>query len=227
MQNNASNLHQNHRRRMRDRLKKTNGKGFAHHELLEMLLYYSVPRRDTNEMAHRLIDKFGSLGVLFDANQDEIAKIEGISENTASLIKLVKAIHDCDGFDKNNLRVFNDYAETGEYLVSEFAGSETEKIFLILLDGKNRVLHCDFFDEGSFKFTRFDMRRLTELVLCKKASQVIIAHNHIDGDPNPSPTDRITTADIESFLARLDVSFAEHYIIADNVYIGLKHLSQS
>ncbi len=223
-ENSVSLLHANHRSRMRNRFLVTGGSGFAEHELLEMLLFYAVPRVDTNPLAHELLDYFGDLDNLLCASADDITKVKGAGESVAVLIKLVEKISSvCNDYQRKS-NIMSDYDDIGRYLVSEFKKVKTEKVFLMLFDGKNNVLHCEFIADGDFSSVMMDFRKIASLVLLKNAAKVVIAHNHTDGDPNPSIGDKGTTGTLVAFLRDLNVELREHYIISDNVYIGLNHI---
>lgn len=207
---------------MRQRFISTDGNGFAPHELLEMLLYGAVPRGDTNPAAHALIETFGSLGNVLDAPFDALKNVRGVGKTSAVTIKLVSKIaKECsDGL--RELETAGDFDAVGRSLISEFRASGTERVFIILLDQKNRILHREFIGEGDFACARVDFRKIAELVLRKNASKVIIAHNHPDGNPNPSASDRATTVNLEQFLRQLGAELKEHYIVTDCVYAGMK-----
>lgn len=216
--------HDNHRERMRERFISTGGNGFAPHELLEMLLYGTVSRGNTNPAAHALIETFGSLGNVLDASLDDLKNVSGVGKASAVRIKLVsKIVKECsDGL--RELETAGDFDAVGRQLISEFRASGIERVFLILLDQKNRILHREFIGEGDFACARADFRKIAELVLRKNASKVIIAHNHPDGNPNPSASDRATTVNLEQFLKQIGVELKEHYIVTDCVYVGMKQM---
>lgn len=216
--------HDNHRERMRERFISTGGNGFAPHELLEMLLYGATPRGDTNPAAHALIETFGSLDNVLNASFDDLKNVHGVGKTSAVMIKLVSriAMECADGL--RELETAGDFDTVGRQLITEFRASGVERVFIILLDQKNRILHREFIGEGDFACARVDFRKIAELVLRKSASKVIIAHNHPDGNPNPSASDKATTINLEQFLKQIGVELKEHYIVTDCVYVGMKQM---
>ena len=216
--------HDNHRERMRQRFISTDGNGFAPHELLEMLLYGAVPRGDTNPAAHalRLSKPSVRSAMCLTHRLTHLKTCAGWEKNSAVTIKLVSKIaKECsDGLREHETA--GDFDAVGRSLISEFRASGAERVFIILLDQKNRILHREFIGEGDFACARVDFRKIAELVLRKNASKVIIAHNHPDGNPNPSASDRATTVNLEQFLKQLGAELKEHYIVTDCVYAGMK-----
>lgn len=217
-------IHTNHRERMKDRFVQTDGNGFAEHELLEMLLYYAVQRKDTNSLAHRLIDRFGSLEQVLEAPYDELVKVSGAGRSVALLVKTVNRIRVACGRSLKENSVVGDYDEVGRFLVGEFRGAPVERVLIMLLDAKNRLIYSEFISEGEFSFAKISFRRVVSLVMLKNAAKVIISHNHPDGNPNPSTNDRAVTSALENLLEQIGVELKEHYIVSDNVYVGLKYL---
>lgn len=122
-------LHSGHRERMRKRFLATGFDSFADHEILEVLLYYSIPRIDTNELAHRILDHFGSLSAVFDAEPEEIVKIKGVSDNTAVLIKMIPSLMRVYLADKQDKHPTLDTPDkVGMYLAEQFVGRTNEVV---------------------------------------------------------------------------------------------------
>lgn len=132
----AANPHTRHRERMRARFLDAGAEILQDHELLEMLLYYAIPRRDTNPIAHRLIERFGRLDKLFAASAAELMQVDGIGENAAVLLKTVFECHRriSSACDPNEM--FHSFEQIGDYLVKLYTGVETERLMLLLLDKK-------------------------------------------------------------------------------------------
>ena len=127
-----ANVHEGHRQRLRDRFLKEGLDGFAPHNVLELLLFYAVPQRDTNELAHRLLTRFGSLSGVLDADFDELCQVEGVGANVATLLKLVPGLarRYLDDYDENGV-VLTTIEEVGTFLRPKFIGRNNEMIFLL------------------------------------------------------------------------------------------------
>ena len=216
---NAGNVHKNHRERMKSRFLSGGLDGFDPHNVLELLLFYSIPQRDTNEIAHRLIDKFGSLSAVFDATYEELISVDGISEHSATLIKLIPALLNRYSADKNREKLnVSSLDKAGEYLVNRYAGIDVETVFLMLLDNKNDLIDCVKIYEGSVNSSAITTRVLVETALYKRASSVILAHNHPRGIALPSSDDLFTTRTVKNAFDAVGVDMLAHIIVANNSY---------
>lgn len=141
MSDSSRNLHENHRARVRKRFEHEGLKTFADHNVLELLLFYSIPQKDTNDIAHRLLDEFGSLSAVFDAPKDVLMNVVGVGENTATLIKLMPELFSRYEQDKikNESIVLNSAEAAGKYFMSRFIGANTEKLYAVCLDNNCKV----------------------------------------------------------------------------------------
>lgn len=192
------------------------------HEILELLLFYAKPRVDTNELAHRLIDHFGSLANVFEASSEELCKVFGIGESSAVLIKLVNQMYTSSVFEPNKRVSFKDYNKVGRFVADCFKFDKTERFMVVLLDAKDKLINTCTLAEGDFDGVNVNMMRLLQLVVLKQAAKIIIAHNHFEKDLCESVNDMLLTNTIEDALKSLGVQLKEHYIVCDKDYIGLK-----
>ena len=216
------NLHKEHRERMKARFLSDGLDVFDAHNVLELLLFYSIPRRDTNVTAHRLIDKFGSLHSVFDAPYEELLSVEGISEHSATLIKLVPALLNRYSADKNSSRVrISSLDDAGRYLVNRYDGIGVETVYLMLLDNKNDLIDCVKIHEGSVNSSAITTRVLVETALFKHASAAILAHNHPHGIALPSSDDLHTTRAVKSAFDAVGVNMMAHLIVAGNSFCDI------
>lgn len=216
-------VHDGHRNRMKEKFLQEGADAFCEHEILEILLYYAVPRRDTNPLAHRLLKRFGSLSAVMDAPSD-VLKEFGLSANTTVLLKLIPEIS----------RVYMDSRCTGKPLVTEenikekilskFVGRQKEIVVLMLIDGKGRELFCDAISKGSVNASEIYIRRLVELAVKYNASVAVLAHNHPSGLALPSVKDITTTQKIKEALKLVSVRLADHIIVTDNECVSMVQL---
>ena len=134
-------IHKGHRARMRAKLEAYGPRIFDTYELLEMLLYYAIPYRDTNPIAKRLLAAFGSLDGVLSASKEELAKVDGIGEKCAELITLVGRVivEDMSLSARRPVRVFDDYHDTGRFLVSHFEESGAS-VCMMMLDSGMRLI---------------------------------------------------------------------------------------
>jgi DNA repair protein RadC len=214
--------HEGHRLRLKKRFIEHGLDDFDDHHALELALYYAIPRQDTKHIAHRLINHFGSLYDVFEASIEELSAIEGMGENSAALLKLMPAMgRKCQISKSRNNCVLNSTKAAGDYLLPYFMFQGYELVYVVCLDVKNRVLGCREIARGSPNMAEISMRKIVELALSKKASGIIIAHNHTSGIAIPSIEDEDTTNKIASALAGIGVKLLDHIIVAGDDFVSM------
>ena len=197
--------------------------GFADHEALELLLFYAIPRRDTNPIAHALINRYESLSKVLNAPVEELASVEGIGENAAVLIRLVSQLNQKAGLPSGKKPVvIRSTVEAGNYLVRRFAGERGETAFELCLDRKGKLLSCKRLGQGGDLSVNFDIRQLVANALLFSASSVILAHNHPSGEAAPSHSDYAATERVRAALRAVDIELADHIIVADSDYVSMR-----
>jgi len=216
-------IHDGHREKMRRRFLSGGLEQFADHEALELLLYYAIPRRDTNPIAHALMDRYGSLSAVLAAPVEDLQKVEGIGENAAILLKLVPRL--CGkarlaDADRQEL-ILNTASRAGAYLLERFYGQRSEVIYQLCLDRKGKLLACKKLGEGSIASAALDIRKLVENAILHSASSVVLAHNHPSGVASPSVEDYAATDRSRAALETIGVALADHIIVADGDYVSL------
>lgn len=214
-----------HRDRLKDRYIESGIDALAEHEVLELMLFYSIVRVDTKPLAHRLINKFGSLGNVLNASVETLMN-EGLTKNSAVHLKLfrdVSALLVRESMVSCKLLRYN---EMGEFFVKEFSGDKNEKVLAALIDSKNNIISLEEICEGSLTYSKVNVRKLTELCLTRGVSKVILAHNHPSGKITPSMSDYMSTMKLDKMLSELDIELFESYIVAGNDYAGIKKMNE-
>ena len=215
-------IHDEHRRRLKDRYLSQGLDGFTEVQILELLLFYAIPRRDTNPMAHRLINRFGSLSRVLEAPPAKLAEVEGIGPAAATFLKLVKDVGRAYDISKaENEVIVRSVADCGEYLKPRFRDRKNEVIFLLTLDSKLKVLGCRQVGEGSVNYASIPIRRVVEMALEDGASTVILAHNHPSGLAIPSGDDIQATRRLAAALSAVEITLADHFVVADDEYVSM------
>lgn len=209
------NIHAGHRERLRERFLKEGLDNFQDHNALELLLFYAIPQKDTNREAHALIDTFGSFSEVFDASYEDLCSVKGIGPRTAILIKLMPELFRKYEVDKLNTEdVFlNDSELAAEYACKFFKGITEEKLYLICLDSRCRLISFDLISEGTMKSTPVNTRLIIETAFKNKASSVILVHNHPTGITAPSKADVDATSNLAYVLKRSDLRLDDHIIV--------------
>lgn len=219
------NLHSGHRDRLRNRYQSQGLDGFDDHNVLELLLCYAIPRKDVNELAHRLIRHFGSLSAVFDAELSELVAVEGIGERSATLIRLVIDLNRRYLIDKGRQQKQISLAETraaGEFFLPYFYGLTEERVYVAFLDDKFRLLSCRSLFEGGLNYAPVSVRKLVECAITLRATNLIIAHNHPAGQALPSVEDRDTTFALAGALRAVELQLLDHIIVAGEEYISME-----
>lgn len=215
-------IHDGHRQRMKAKFLQSGLENFDSHNILEILLYYALPRSDTNEVAHNLINRFGSLSAVFDAPIEELCKVGGLSEHSAILIKLVPEIYSAYSIDKlKNIKTIKTSKEAGEYFVPRFAAKTTEEVWIALLDDKYNIVKCVKVGLGNVNSTRISVKNIIAETTKSGATNVMIRHNHPAGVALPSKDDISLTEKINLALKLVDVKLLDHIIVADGDYYSM------
>ena len=214
--------HKGHRERLKQRFLESGLDDFTDIQALELLLFYAIPQKDTNPLAHRLLDRFGSLSQVLEANVEDLKKVPGISSHAATLLVLIPQIArfyqvDC----AQRVERLNSLDACGAYLVPFFFGRSTETVFLLCLDAKCKVLCCKEVGQGSVNSASISIRRIVELALSANATSVVLAHNHPSGVAVPSVEDVQTTRRVSAALKALEIHLADHIVVADGDYVSM------
>ncbi len=212
--------HTNHRQRLKNRFLKEGLDFFDSHLILELLLFYSIPRRDTNETAHRLLNEFGSLSGVFDANYEDLINCCGIGESSALLIKMIPQYARAYMLDKSKgYPSFCQLDKIGEYLINYFIGAICEKIVVLLFNNNMELIDSIQLTEGSVSSANFPIRSLNDCLVRRNAACFIVAHNHPSGNLEPSQDDIATTKVLlKTFNDGLGIPMIDHIIVAEGRY---------
>jgi DNA repair protein RadC len=215
-------IHDGHRQRLMERFNKEGLDHFDPVQVLELLLFYSIPRRDTNEIAHALINRFGSVSRVMDASLEELMQVPGVGRNTAVFLHLAKQAgryYQVDSTRKG--AVVKDTEDCGQYLLPYFIGRQKETVFLLCLNANCNVISCREVGEGEINSAVISPRRVVEIALTEKASTVVLAHNHPSGVALPSREDVMVTQRLAAALAAVEVTLFDHLIVAGDDFVSL------
>ena len=209
-------VHDGHREHMRQRFLAGGLQGFGEHEALELLLFYAIPRRDTNELAHQLVERYGSLSAVLKAPVEDLAQFPGLGERSAVLLRLVPEIcRLAREKERDREIILNSVDLAAQYLVDRFAGERNEVVYQLCLDRKGKLLACKRLGEGGISSTALSIRTIVENAVLTGASAVILSHNHPSGVALPSAEDMAATKQISDALKTIDVPLVDHIIVAD------------
>lgn len=216
-------IHTGHRERLKRRFLETELNGFDDVNALELLLFYAIPRVDTNPIAHVLLDRFGSLHGVFEASVEELKKVPGVGENTAIFLHLIPAVAKRYMLSKKD---FSKSIETTEdlydYVIPLFAFHTDEYLYMFCMDSANKVLHTCEISHGAVDMVNVDTRKIIATVLERHASKIILAHNHPSGVLTPSDADIAISRTLENALQVFGVELMDHVIVGDGECLSMR-----
>lgn len=211
-----------HRRRVKDRFLAEGLDHFDEAHVLELLLFYAIPQKDTKPIAKSLMARFGSFPLVMEASIDELKKVEGIGENAAAFLKLVAETGKYYQVKKeSDTKILSSPDAFGKFFVPRFRNLRNETVMMICLDAKCKLLCCHELGQGSVNSANISTRRIAEVALGMNATSVVLAHNHPSGLAIPSNDDINTTRHIAQVLAAVDVVLADHIVVADDDYVSM------
>ena len=220
------NVHQGHRSRLKERFLKDGLDNFADHNVLELLLFYAIPQRDTNELAHRLLQKFGSLAGVFEAPLEELRQEPGVGDNVATLLRMVPALSRRYLEDLGRAQtVLTTEEQVADFLRPKFLGLQKERLYLLCLNNAGGIAWAGFLGEGTVNAILFYPREVAERAVRSQAVSVILAHNHPHGLALPSQMDMAVTDEVKGILNKLNIKLLDHLIFANGDYVSLRKSS--
>ncbi len=214
--------HSGHRQRMRKKFLENGFDFFEQHEALEMFLFYAIPRKDTNPLAHRLLDRYLTIGGVCDAPVDELMSEFGLSESAATYIKMLPEMSRLYNESKLSDDNIIDCQKLGELFRTKFIGRTNEAVALMLGDAKGKMIYFNIICKGSPNSSDMPLRRVVDLALRHNAKTAFLAHNHPSGSALPSRNDLLTTKTLREILMSVGVDLVDHFIVTDDDYVSLR-----
>ncbi len=216
-------LNDGHRERLRRRFRNEGLDSFEPHEVLELLLFYVIPRSNVNHIGHRLINRFGSLAGVFNASYDELMTVDGIGEHAALYLKIMPAVcrrYLLSSVQDKGITPLSNSSLAHEYAAPYFIGRTVETLYVICLNNSGIPVECCYISEGTINATQVDMRKIVEAVVRNNAVAAILCHNHPDGIARPSPEDIAVTKKAGEILESIGVVLLDHLILVDGDFVS-------
>lgn len=210
------NIHSGHRERLKQQFLANGLDAMPQHEILELLLFYSIQRVDTNELAHRLIERFGSLRGVFEANYNDLLDVKGLGKNSAVFLKLlpkVAEVYYTSAYDGVKLDSIEAIAK---FLTLHYNQSDTESLRLICFDNNMRVKYDAVIAKGDDSRVPINEKLILKRVLNSGCSKCVISHNHPNCPSKPSDADIRVTKVVYSYLKNAGITLIDHLIVGDD-----------
>jgi DNA repair protein RadC len=212
-----------HRARMRARLLSAGAEALADHEMLEMVLFLALPRRDTKPIARALLGRFGSFGAVIAAPVNDLRGIEGLGEAGTAALKLVQgAALRLMRAEVMERPVLSNWDRLLEYLSAALARERVEQFRVLFLDARNRLLADEAQSRGTVNHTPVYPREVVKRALELHATALILVHNHPSGDPTPSHEDVAMTEEVRAAASALSLVLHDHIIIGNGRWLSFR-----
>lgn len=215
-------IHKEHRSRVKRRFIEEGLTNFADHEALELLLFFAIPQKDTNDLAHRLLEDFGSLRRVLEAPPEQLMQTKGIGEHAAILLNLVSGMSNKYMISELPVTSLGSVEEIGGYLKDRFIGFRDEVVMLLCLDARRVPLVCRIIHRGSVNAAEISVRKVVEAAIAVNATTVILAHNHPSGIAVPSMEDIVTTRRMGYALNAVQIILEDHLVFADRDFVSIR-----
>ncbi len=215
-------IHKDHRQRVKKRFLKEGLENFDDIHVLELMLFYCVPRKDTNILAHKLLERFGTLFDVMNATPEQLRQVEGLGDGVITFIRFLREFERvCHQRKNQDQKVINSYSDIVRCLKDRFMNHRNELVYVICLDAKRRILCIEKVNEGTVNSASVPTRKMIELALSHNAAAVVLAHNHPGGEAVASQEDLSVTRYVRDALQAVDVELVDHVIFAENQYYSV------
>ena len=195
----------------------------ANIEILQSMLFYTIPQGDVNDLAHELVERFGSLAGVLDASVEELKKVKGVGDHTAVFLRMLPAVLGrYQGARTRLSAIINSPEEAYAWLEPYFFGARNEMVYVLCLDGKRQVLGVRKVAEGSIELAEVNTRRIAEEAIGLRAAQIYVAHNHVSNLAIPSQADWLTTDTLRGALRPIGIELIDHLVFVDGDMVSLK-----
>ena len=216
------NIHDGHRLRVKSRFLKEGMAGFEDHQVLELILFAVIPKKDTNPLAHALLERFGSLAGVLDASAEELMSVKGVGLSVATHLKTYPAVFRQYELSRDDKRAcYDTLAKIGDYVKKLFIGAAVEQAYLIMFNNRLQILDTKLLASGTVNRAVVVPRMVVDAALAVHAACVVLVHNHPYGNALPTRDDIGLTHVVESACALVDIQFLDHLIVAGNEFTSV------
>ncbi len=219
--------HTGHRARVRARFRSEGLDGFEPHEVLELLLFYAIPRADTKPIAYELLNRYGSLSAVLEADPMDLQQVPGVGEGAAVLLALMAPLTRKYQMDRYRDKPFiKGFADAGKYALALMEARRYEVFMIVFLDAQQRLLGTTLLGEGTLDESPAYVRLAVEAGMRHKAHSCLLTHNHPGGTLRPSMEDMRATAAMVTAMGAVGITVHDHIIVADGRYYSMANNRQ-
>ena len=214
-------IHKGHRERMKRRFKDHGLSNFSPHEVLEMLLYYTHERRDTNPIAHKLINEFNDIQSVFKADINSLLEVDGIGHESALLISFIRQLLIYLNQNTTDKITLSTSTSAGQFCCKYFAQHTEEHFIVLVLDSTKTIKKIVEISKGTENETAYYPRKVVEAAIRYKANAIMIAHNHTGNNVHPSEEDEALSDQLNMILGAMGIKIVDHIICCENAFTSL------
>ncbi len=222
-----TNVHKDHRQRLRARFLREGLENFQEHEVLELLLFYAIPQQNTNPIGHRLIEEFGSIADVFNADFNALMKVDGVKEYSATLLKLIPQL--CSYYRASSMHYGKNMVEIDDiakYCICKYMTVTNERLSVVMLDNDMHFLGMETLSEGGAESVQLDLELLASLLFARNCSSFVLVHNHPSGSLRPSAQDIMLTKKVDSYMREMNKHLVEHIILVNERYLPIMRIRE-
>lgn len=215
-------LHKGHRKRMMKRFAETGFSGFMPHEIVEMMLFYAIPRQNTNPLAHELLERYGSVEGILSAPPESLRAVRGISDGVINTLRFFRELNAYTALEKAIGVQFSSADAIKQFFMEYYQNEPNEVIRAALLDDQLYLARCITLSEGTPAATALTKRNVTKTIAAEGSNAIILAHNHPNGAPLPSPEDISVTEKLFFTLKSLGIELLDHIIVGKGGAVSMR-----
>ena len=216
-------VHDGHRDRLREKIVTAGIESLQPHEILEYLLFAFIPRKDTNAIAHELLNTFGTFADVLSTDVDRLMTVKGMTHNAALFLHTLPDVLRVYGLDVSKEKTsLKGRGVAKEFMRTQLYGKEVEVVYMVAVDAKDNLIRVEKLSQGSGASVRVPIRDIVDFALRTKACGILLAHNHPSGDETPSGSDVSVTVEIAYVLDGIGVKLQDHYIFSENKHYSFE-----
>lgn len=225
MENKKTNIHKNHRQRLKTKVKNYGLESLAYHEVLEFLLTYTIPRKDTNPIGHSLLESFGSFCDVIDADYYDLLKVDGVGPESALFLNSLSALMEIYNKSKQERtsHVLKSAGACVKYFRSFHSIKSTENMVLVGLSANKRIVKVYKYKSDNDVSVSFNLKNIVNQIRVENVNSVVLFHTHPNGKAEPSNEDITATQTMLNMCLSNGIDFDDHIILNETEYYSFNH----